>query len=168
MCNTNCNFELRCVHVLLCFLWLQRVWKQNYNRFVHIWKRSAIIKHIIFQTEHSHESDIDIFSAFVIQQRTVLTHSRASERSEQSLSLNQPLLLPATLHRLWVCIPSCHGNRRIWLADPRELLEFLIKWLSGLLSVWRYCRLTAGIQPHKEPLITAAISLRHVLMAAQS
>lgn len=107
------------------------------------------------------------------QQRTVfkqplLPHSIASERSEQAFHFDQPFLLPGTFHWQWVCIPCCHGNRQIWLADPRELLEFLIKWLSGFFSFWWYCCLTAGIQPHKDPLITVAISLRHVLMAIQS
>lgn len=51
------------------------------------------------------------------------------------LTLISPLFLLGTLHWGWVCIPRCRGNRQTWLADPREPLEFLIKWVSGFFSV---------------------------------
>lgn len=50
------------------------------------------------------------FHCLVIERRMVLTqqlltHARASERSERAFHFNQPLPLPGTLCRLRVCIP---------------------------------------------------------------
>lgn len=106
-------------------------------------KRIPIIK-----TEHNKNTTTNhilyVHCLCISAQNSVNTVTVCRGRHRPFTFIN-PLLLLVTLHWRWACIPRCHGNRQIWLADPRELLEFLIKWLSGFFSVWRYCCLTTGI-----------------------
>lgn len=96
----------------------------------------------------------------------LLPHTRASERSEQAFYSNQPFffflagdpLLNMSMH------PMLPWQQTGLIGRSRGAFG-ISNQVAGFLSVWQYCCLTAGIQPHKEPLITVAISLRHVLMA---